>query len=289
MAKYRYVYCEFWTDPDVLEFTPEEKNFYLYILTNPHTSQCGIFEISVKQMEFETGYNRDTIQKLINRFEEYDKIKYNFETKEMAIKNWPKYNGTKSPKVQKCIDEELKKIKDILLIEYVYGMDMVCIPLRKEKEERKEEIKEKEKEKEERKEETKNDTVSSAAKNFSDVISVFNNNIHPVTQLEYEKIKDWCNEVECEVVIRAIEEAVYYNKRSMQYINAILNNWLRNNLKTIEGVNAYFRDRADKKGKKDGPGAKGKVDLFNDYEQRSYDYDDLEKKLLGLDNQEKSD
>ena len=32
MAKYRQLYTEFWSDSFVLELTPEEKYFYLYLM-----------------------------------------------------------------------------------------------------------------------------------------------------------------------------------------------------------------------------------------------------------------
>ena len=129
LAKYRYVHCKFWQDPDMLDYTPEEKYFYLYLLTNPHTKQCGIYEISVKQIAFETGFNRDTAQKLIDRFSDYEKIKYCSESKELAIRNWLKYNYSTSPKVKTCIENELKSVKSRDLIQYIDSIDTLSIPL----------------------------------------------------------------------------------------------------------------------------------------------------------------
>jgi len=128
MALYRQVHCAFWCDDtDILEtFSPEDKYFYLYLLTNPHTTQCGIYEISVKHMILETGYNQETIEKLITRFETtYKKIKYNRATKELAIKNWLKYNNINSPKVQICVERELAKIKDKSLISFTDTVSIV--------------------------------------------------------------------------------------------------------------------------------------------------------------------
>ena len=145
MARYRYVHCKFWNDDtDVMEnFTPEDKYFYLYLLTNPHTTQCGIYEISPKHMMNETGYNLDTVDRLIKRFEEvHQKIKYDRETKELAIKNWARYNVTESPKVKICIERELESIKNKAFIGYVYGMDTQSQNKEKEKEKRKEKEKE---------------------------------------------------------------------------------------------------------------------------------------------------
>lgn len=74
-------------------------------------------------MCYDTGYNEDTIKKLIEFFTNCGKIKYSLQTKEMAMKNWAKYNDSTSPKVKSCISKELLKVKDTVLIQYIYSMD----------------------------------------------------------------------------------------------------------------------------------------------------------------------
>ena len=111
MAVYRQIHISFWQDPFILTLTPEEKYFYLYLMTNSKTSQCGVYEIPKQIMVFETGYNTETIDKLLQKFIGYNKIEYSEETKEILIKNWLKYNSFRSPKVMCCIKEELSKIK----------------------------------------------------------------------------------------------------------------------------------------------------------------------------------
>ena len=83
MAKFRMVYTEFWTDSKVVEeFTPEDKYFYLYLLTNPNTTQIGIYEITKKQMAFDMGYSLESVDSLLDRFINHHKlIKYNPETR----------------------------------------------------------------------------------------------------------------------------------------------------------------------------------------------------------------
>lgn len=122
MAKFRMVYTEFWTDPNVIEeMTPEDKYFFLYILTNPKTTQIGIYEITKKQISFDMGYSLESIDSLFDRFINYHKlIKYNEKTRELAIKNWGKFNLTRGGKpMLDCVKSELAVVKDISLIEYV--------------------------------------------------------------------------------------------------------------------------------------------------------------------------
>ena len=115
MATYRTVHISFWTDPKVDDdFTPEDKYFYLYLLTNPHTNICGCYEISMKQMVRETGYNEDTVKRLLNRMEyTHNVIQYDASTKEVFIPRWGKYNWFNSKdtmagvaKVVSCIKSE---------------------------------------------------------------------------------------------------------------------------------------------------------------------------------------
>nr|WP_263326286.1 DnaD domain protein [Neobacillus sp. Marseille-Q6967] len=122
MAKYRMVRTDFWKNPIVSEeMTPEDKYFYLYLLTNPHTTQIGIYKITKKQMAFDLGYSIESVHSLMERFIEHHKvIRYNPETRELAIKNWGKNNLHKGGKpVMDCIFSELKDVEDPSLIQYV--------------------------------------------------------------------------------------------------------------------------------------------------------------------------
>lgn len=122
MAKYRHIHTTFWIDPKVSEeMTPEERYFYLYLLTNPYTTQIGIYPISKKQIAFHMGYSAETINQLMERFEHsYNLIQYNDKTREIAILNWGKYNLNKGGKpVLDCINKELKECKDGALIQSI--------------------------------------------------------------------------------------------------------------------------------------------------------------------------
>ncbi|KAA6447561.1 conserved phage C-terminal domain-containing protein [Bacillus swezeyi] len=123
MAKYRHVHTEFWQDPKVLEeMTPEDRYFYLYLLTNPKTSQIGIYSITKKQMAFDLGYSIESINSLMERFLKHHKlVEYNPASREIAIIKWGKYNLTKAGKpMLDCIEKELRQVKDQSLINLVF-------------------------------------------------------------------------------------------------------------------------------------------------------------------------
>ena len=119
----RVVDTQFWTDDKVIEmFSPEDKLFMLYLMTNPHTTQLGIYALSKKVMAFETGYSSDTISVLLDRFEtKYDLIRYSNDTKEVAIKNYLRHSIIKGGKpVEDLLTKEISKVKDKSLLQYVF-------------------------------------------------------------------------------------------------------------------------------------------------------------------------
>lgn len=123
MAIKRIVDTNFWNDDKVVEmFSPEDKLFMLYLMTNPHTTQLGIYAINKKIMAFELGYAIETINILLDRFEnKYNMIKYSNDTKEIAIKNYLKYSIIKGGKpVEDLLIKEIKQVKCKSLLKYVY-------------------------------------------------------------------------------------------------------------------------------------------------------------------------
>ncbi len=123
MAK-RVISTSFWEDDKVVEeFSPEDKYFMLYLLTNPHSTQLGIYQIPKKTIAFEIGYSKEAVDILMDRFEnKYQVLKYNKETKEIAIKNYLVHSIIKGGKpVEDLLLKELREVKDDSLINYVFN------------------------------------------------------------------------------------------------------------------------------------------------------------------------
>lgn len=119
----RVVSTSFWEDSKVMTlFTPEDKYFMLYLLTNPHTTQLGIYQLVPKVAAFEMGYSVEAVNSLIDRFEtKYDVIRYNPKTMEVAVKNYLKHSILKGgkPVLDLLITEE-RQVKDKSLLNYIY-------------------------------------------------------------------------------------------------------------------------------------------------------------------------
>ncbi len=234
MANTRYITTAFWEDTKVQEkATPEDRYFMLYLLTNPHTTQVGCYEITNKTIAYETGYNIDTVQRLIERMsKELEFIFYDKKTNEILIKNWYKYNWTASPKVKKFLLKEVTKIKSDFLLEkiennigYIYGIDTLSGNKRKEN-------KRKEKEnKEEVKEEIEPEEI------YSEIENEFGRTLSPI---EYETIAQMVSDYPIEFIQLALKEAVLNKALSLKYISKILSNWKKSNLRSTKEVVEYI-------------------------------------------------
>lgn len=86
-----------------------------------------------------------------------------------------------------------------------------------------------------------------------------------------------------QVITLALEEAAQRNVKDLKYVIKILDRWLKNNILTVERVMEDKEEFEKKKNanKESTQKTNGKTSTFNNFEQREYDYDSLEKRLLG--------
>lgn len=148
MATFRKIHVQFWSDPYIQSLSPEKKYFFLYLLTNEKTKQCGIYEITTRQISYDTGYTVETVLILLQYFADTDKIMFSRDTNELAIKNWNKYNFSRSPDVKNLVNKELTSVKNGKLIEWLQSGNTVSPLTEKSSRGEREEEEEREREKE---------------------------------------------------------------------------------------------------------------------------------------------
>ncbi|PEN51099.1 DnaD domain-containing protein [Bacillus wiedmannii] len=253
MAVYRPVHVSFWQDAKVIEeMTPEDKLFNLYLLTNPCTTQIGVYQITKKQMAFDLGYSMESVNALLERFENHHKlVKYNSETRELAIINWGKYNLNRGGKpIEDCVRKELDGVSDISLVRLVTPKikndkirvmfeeflavndtchDTLTISGQKEKE--------KEKEKQQQEERAGVEEVVEV-----NPISFYEQNFGFITPFIADGINHWIDDLNAELVVKAMEIALEKNTRNMNYVNTILRDWHLKGLKTVADVEAADKE-----------------------------------------------
>lgn len=239
----RYMQTDFWTDSKVHnESSPEDRYFMIYLLTNPKTNQLGCYELTLEQMSFDLGYKEPEVEKVLNRLIKNLKFAdYDFSTKEILIRNWYKYNWTKSPKVQQYIFKELEKVKserfkrylDTVCIPYVYPIDTLCIGYR----------------------------YNYNNKNKNKIYDKIQESFGLINPLDYELINGW--NFDEEIVLLAIAEAVRNKARSIKYVDKILFSWHQNKLNTKEKILTYLKSKQLNTSKKDADSCL-EYEVFND-------------------------
>lgn len=79
-----------------------------------------------------------------------------------------------------------------------------------------------------------NDNVSdSCVDGLQEIIEFYNNNIGLITPFGLEIMSDYAKEMPTDLIILAMKKAVEANKRTIQYIKGILNNWSKKGIKTV--------------------------------------------------------
>lgn len=227
MAVYRNVQVNFWQDEFILDLTPEERYFYIYLLTGTKTKQCGIYVLPKRLAELETGYSMETVEKLLNRFVAYGKILYDAETKELYILNWLHYNPILNTNVEKCVLRELKTVKNK---EFIHMFLRKCleeewkIPLllqhfsmpEEEDTSSLQEVVEKIEDME-----VEEDTQ------HSEVYKFYEHNISSLSPYIVKELKGWIRKVSGNTVLEALKIAFEQNKRTVAYVKGILRNWCK--------------------------------------------------------------
>lgn len=85
---------------------------------------------------------------------------------------------------------------------------------------------------------------------LQEIIDFYNNNIGLITPYSIELISDYAKEMQADLIILAMKKAVEADKRTIQYIKGILNNWSKKGIKTVleaKKENEQFRNRGMQK------------------------------------------
>lgn len=253
MAIYRQLHTTFWKDKRVGEWTRDQKLFFLYLLSNDNTTQCGVYEFNRRYAEFELNMTTEEVQQHIDFLVSKGRIVFNEKTEELIILNWLKYNNAKSPKVASVIDKELKEVKTFefelevikkcqeygypiktkepkknsVSIGYGYGMDTISQP-------------------------TPSPTPSPTDNQHhhqqadepadpvavvSDPFRLYQEIFGVLNSVNSEDIKYWINDLSEELVCEAMKRAGV-DQKSYHYAQGIMRNWAKRNIDTMEKVHA---------------------------------------------------
>ncbi|MDP4193366.1 MAG: hypothetical protein Q8858_17515 [Bacteroidota bacterium] len=120
MTVYKQIQEKFWQNNFVLDLTPPERYFYVYLITNTMTTACGIYRFNLKLAVLETGLSSEVINNYLNNFKNSGKIIISDISGEIMLVNWLKHNSKMNKKIIGCINAELKDVKDKELLMRLY-------------------------------------------------------------------------------------------------------------------------------------------------------------------------
>ena len=106
-------------------------------------------------------------------------------------------------------------------------------------------------------------SIAAVDENLKEIISVYENNIAPITTIVRDKIINWMQDIEPGVIRYAIEEAATHNARNWNYIEAILKNHFNAGRKTLDAVQGAAK-----------PHDRQELNVYKD--ETGYDYDKIE-------------
>jgi DnaD/phage-associated family protein len=225
MSGYRQLHTKMWSDTWFTGLRTELKILFIYLFSNERASVCGLYELPVRTISFETGLDREVIKKGLEVFNNADKVKYDFEAGVVWVRNMLKYQGSTSPKVKARIQADIKAVPecdlkkrflDTLSIPYRYGSgtssssivpsividQSIAI-------------------------DPSQPPPENKAAGPPNVFQVYAQNIGAITPMIAEALEDAEKTDGAEWVVAAIDEAVRNNARSWQYCLAILQRWRR--------------------------------------------------------------
>lgn len=117
MSKHRYIDTEFWDDEYIQSLNPSGKLLFVYCLTNPKTTICGIYKIAMRTIITQTGLGETQILEHLSRFESHGKIMYR--NGWMTIRNFIRRQKV-NKNVRTGIVKELRRVP-LELAQWVLG------------------------------------------------------------------------------------------------------------------------------------------------------------------------
>jgi len=130
MARYRPVYTGLWDCDDKFQgYSSDGKLLFVYLITNDHLGEAGIYKLTYKTMSNATELSVDKVKKLIKE-ELNNNVSYDDENHVVFVYKFLKFNGGGNPELlKKSINKDRKLIKTPLWGEFdkYYTTDLKLI------------------------------------------------------------------------------------------------------------------------------------------------------------------
>lgn len=112
---YSKIERSFWETDEARELTPEEKYFWMYLQTNANVNTLGCYAFRMRKAVDETGYNKDTLEKLLDIMVQRGMILYDAATREVFLLHWGKTNWNRQTATLRAMKADLKEIRSEMI------------------------------------------------------------------------------------------------------------------------------------------------------------------------------
>ena len=112
----------FWESDEARDMTPEEKYFWMYIQSNANVNTLGCYIFRMRRAMDETGYNQETIEKLLHRMVELDRIAWDVKTGEVFIPHFAEMCWNRMTATVRALNSDFKSVKSQYLQEMILPM-----------------------------------------------------------------------------------------------------------------------------------------------------------------------
>lgn len=136
---------------------------------------------------------------------------------------------------------------------------------------------------------TKNSNSSCSSKHNNELTDMFEENICTLKGISKSEFIIYCSEYDNDFIIAILKYCCKRNAKTYDYFETVINFAIQNHVITAEDfVYSVEKNKSDREKKRNitkKSNTKSSNGLrFNNFKAREYDYDNLEKKLLGWDN-----
>lgn len=128
--KTRIIHTRFWEDEKVAGLSLAAKLLFLYLFTNSRINMVGIYELTDRIIEFETGLDNEMLLKAKEELQDSQRVMFNNDW--IFVVNAVKYSNYSGPLNDKARDKEIHTIPEEIKnyfetlgfeIPYQYTMD----------------------------------------------------------------------------------------------------------------------------------------------------------------------
>lgn len=127
MAEFRNIHTRIWKDDWFSELEVDAKCLFIYLFSNERASVCGMYELPLKYIAFETGIDKKRVVEILGEFEQAKKVYYRDSL--VWVVNLKKYNDSgDNAKVRIRTAKDLETIPDCELKKMYFEYHKIPYP-----------------------------------------------------------------------------------------------------------------------------------------------------------------